>query len=162
MINSNLKKNIYIDMDDTLCDFKSAYLKSMDMHPKIKFPQSTPGFFTNLDPLPGALNCFNWLNNQPEFDVYILTAPSIKNPLCYTEKRLWIEAHLGLTVVNQLIISPHKQLLKGDFLIDDNLTGKGQDKFEGAIIHFGSDQFPNWSTVKNFFETLLTKIESSS
>ena len=46
------------------------------------------------------------------------------NPLCYIEKRLWVEAHLGFDVVNRLIISAHKGLNKGHFLIDDNVEGR--------------------------------------
>jgi len=38
--------------------------------------------------------------------------------------------------------------LKGDILIDDNIKGKGQEIFEGRLIHFGSDQFPDLKSVR--------------
>ncbi len=144
---------IYVDMDDTLCNFRAAYIKHRQDHPEITYPQSIPGFFQNLKPLPHAIETFNWLREQAQFDVFILTAPSVKNPLCYSEKRLWVEEHLGFETVNRLIISAHKGLNKGHFLIDDNEGGKGQDFFEGMIIKYGSNQFPDWLSVRNFFET---------
>jgi len=146
---------IYIDMDDTLCDFQSAYEQSKRINPDIDFPQSVAGFYQNLAPLPGAVDGFHWLNGQPNLDVYLLTAPSIMNPLCYTEKRLWIENNLGFRAVNQLIISPHKNLNKGDYLIDDYTEGRGQEDFEGELIHFGSEAFRNWKAIKTHFQDLL-------
>ena len=38
-------------------------------------------------------------------------------------------------------------LSKGDYLIDNQLNGRGQDKFEGELIHFGSKKFPTWNEV---------------
>jgi len=44
-------------------------------------------------------------------------------------------------------ISPDKSLLKGDYLIDDYDYGKGQDNFDGTLIHFGSSEFKSWREV---------------
>jgi 5'(3')-deoxyribonucleotidase len=148
------KRIIYVDMDDTLCDFKGAFAKCRRENPTLKFPQSVQNFFLDLVPIAGAVEAFTWLSHQPEFEVYILTAPSLKNPFCYIEKRLWIEAHLGFSAVKQLIISPHKNLNKGHYLVDDNVSGKGQEKFEGKLVHFGSNLFPDWPAVHQFFKTL--------
>ena len=145
---------IYVDMDDTLCDFRAAYTKHRQDYPEIPYPQSTPGFFQHLQPLKHAIESFQWLREQPHFDVFILTAPSVKNPLCYIEKRLWVEDHLGFDVVNRLIISAHKGLNKGHFLIDDNVEGKGQEFFEGTVIKYGSNIFPDWLSIRRFFEGL--------
>ena len=145
---------IYVDMDFTLCDFKKSYDQVLQSNPEIKYPQSVPGFFRGLEPIPDAINTYRWLNKQERFSVFILTAPSIKNPLCYTEKRLWVEDHLGIKAVDGLIISPHKGLNKGDYLIDDNVQGKGQEFFEGHLIEFGSTHYPDWVSIKQFFDKL--------
>jgi 5'-nucleotidase len=42
-------------------------------------------------------------------------------------------------------------LLKGDFLIDDYITGRGQEYFEGELIHFGSNQYPDRLSVRERF-----------
>lgn len=141
------KPVLHIDMDDTLCDFTSAWNMVKQKQPEVVYPQSTKGFFFNLAPIEDAIDTVNELRQL--FDVYILTAPSYKNPLCYTEKRLWVEKHFDLEFTKQLIICAHKNLLIGDFLVDDYLSGKGQENFAGKLIHFGSEEFPNWSAVKD-------------
>ena len=99
-------------------------------------------------PIPDAIESVNKLRQSDR--VFILTAPSTRNPLCYTEKRLWIEDHFGYAFTKQLIISPDKSLFIGDFLIDDYESGKGQDGFSGQLIHFGSNDTPDWPAVMRF------------
>ena len=67
--------------------------------------------------------------------------------MSYTEKRVWVEQQLGMEMVERLIISPNKSLLKGDYLIDDNIIGKGQEDFAGQVFQYGSAEFPNWTVV---------------
>jgi len=148
----NPKKVIYVDMDDVLCEFTKAFTTAIKNNPGIKFPQSQYGFFTSLSPIKEAVNSVNYLDEQDEFEVYILTAPSVLNPLCYTEKRIWIENYFGMEMVKKLIISPNKGLNKGDYLIDDNNTGRGQDQFEGKLIKFGYDNFKDWNQVIDYFK----------
>lgn len=147
-----MSKVIYIDMDNVLCNFSKAYHKALLENPEIKFPQSQYGFFRDLEPIIDSIEAVEFLDAQDDFSVYFLTAPSIKNPLCYTEKRLWIEDKFGLEMVQQLIISPNKGLNKGDYLIDDHQSGKGQESFEGELIHFGSDKYKTWKQVLNYFK----------
>ena len=144
-------------MDDVMADFKRGHSKALKKSPDNKYPQSEYGFFMNLKPVHNSKNVINWLMGHPKFDVYILTAPSVMNPLCYTEKRLWIEKHYGMGMVDKLIISPNKGLNKGDYLIDDNISGKGQENFEGTLVHFGSNEFPDWMTVMDIFIELTEK-----
>lgn len=138
---------IYIDMDDVLCDFSGAFKKALDSNPVIPIPQSQFGFYQKLDPLPGAIETLKSLYASSMYTPYILTAPSTRNPFSYTEKRVWIEEWLGYPFVDRLIICSHKGLLKGDILIDDNNSGRGQETFEGRLIHFGSAKFPDWKSV---------------
>ncbi|KZZ60550.1 hypothetical protein, partial [Oleiphilus sp. HI0123] len=119
--------------------------------PELAYPQSQKGFYQSLEPIKDAISVFKWLCEQANFDVYILTAPSLCNPMCYSEKRLWVEQHLGSEHVHRLIISYHKNLLKGDYLIDDRREGRGQESFGGALIQYGSSQFKNWLEVKHYF-----------
>ena len=147
MYNEGYNMIVYIDMDDTLCEFSQAYTAAKRANPEIEYPQSIPGFFENLAPKPGAVESVVQLINTPKYRPYILTAPSTRNPLSYTEKRLWIEQYFGYDFVKRLVISPDKSLLKGDYLIDDYDRGKGQDQFEGELILFGSDAYPDWARV---------------
>lgn len=140
---------MYVDMDDVLCNYSEAFNKAIDKQPDIAYPQSQYGFFADLAPIDGAIEGITTLHKSEQYDVYILTAPSEYNPMCYTEKRKWVEEYLGMEFVKRLIISPHKHLNKGHFLIDDHTEGRGQDKFEGELIHFGSDAWPNWKSITN-------------
>ena len=67
--------------------------------------------------------------------------------MSYTEKRVWVESNFGMEMVERLIISPNKSLLKGEYLIGDNISGKGQEGFEGKILQYGSAQYLDWSTI---------------
>ena len=138
---------VFIDMDDVICDFTTAYKNDLQRNPGINYPQSQYGFFEKLEPLNGAIEVVNLLIESTKFDPYILTAPSTRNPFSYTEKRVWIEKKFGYSFVKKLIICSNKALLKGDVLIDDNTNGKGQEAFEGRFIHFGSNEFPDWDAV---------------
>ncbi|WP_421920409.1 5' nucleotidase, NT5C type [Marinifilum sp.] len=142
---------IYIDMDDVLCDFMGAYHEHIQNCPEMKFPQAQVDFFRNLKPIKGAIEAFDKLSELQNYTVYILSAPSEMNPLSYMEKRIWVENHLGYNAVEKLILSPNKALLKGDYLIDDYTEGKGQDQFEGKLLNFGSNKFPNWNSILNYF-----------
>jgi len=44
------------------------------------------------------------------------------------------------------IMTGDKSLIKGDYLIDD-MTGDGQENFEGEFIQYGSDKFPDWRSI---------------
>ncbi len=143
-----MKKIVYIDMDDVLCDFIGNFNKAKQSNPEIEYPQSKKGFWINLPPLKNAVESVEKLKSK--YDVYVLTAPSVFNPVCYSEKREWVEKYLGFEMCHKLIISPNKALNKGHYLIDDYTEGKGQDNFEGELINFGSEKFKNWNLVCDY------------
>lgn len=141
------KPILYIDMDDTICDYKGAFIKDSSKFPINKFPQSRWGFFANLEPIEGAIETIHEL--MGEFDVWILTRPSYMNPLSYTEKRIWVEKYFGLEFCKKLILCSNKSLLKGDYLVDDSSLC-GQPEFEGEWLQYGTEKFDNWKKVKEY------------
>lgn len=151
---------IYIDMDDVLCDYSTAFRAAVEQSPSIQFPQSQYGFFERLVPISGAVSTLQAIISSTNHDPYILTAPSTRNPWSYVEKRVWVERHLGYEWVERLIICSNKGLLRGDLLIDDNVAGKGQEHFEGRIIHFGSAMFPDWQSVRKHLGLGSTSLDS--
>jgi 5'-nucleotidase len=96
----------------------------------------------------GTGSAANALYDSDRYVPYMLTAPSTKNPLCYTEKRVWVERYLGMRFVERLIICPNKALLIGDILIDDQASGRGQEAFTGTLAQFGSAAYPDWPAVR--------------
>lgn len=147
------KPTIYIDMDGVLCDYMKMRSKYMKRTPENAFPQASYGFFADMDPMPGAIEAYHWL--AANFDVCILTRPSVLNPMCYTEKRVWVERHLGIEACETLIMCTQKWRLIGDYLIDD----MPWPKFQGTQIQFGDLDFPNWKKVLEFFELKLLEKE---
>lgn len=105
------------------------------------------GFFLNNKPMEGAVNAFKALSAK--YDCYIVSTPVWSNPHCWMEKRLWVEKHLGLEANKRLILTHHKNLVKGDYIIDDT-KNHGVDKSEGKHIHFGTDRFIDWKNVLDF------------
>lgn len=146
---------IFIDMDNTICNYMKKREQVIQALPSIKYPQSLPKFFEDMEPMNDAIEVVNWLRKI--HDVYILSAPSGKNVLSYTEKRVWVEKYFDYDLAERLILSNYKDFLKGDVLIDDHKDGKGQDRFEGELILYGGLKYPTWMKIKQKFEKGVTK-----
>jgi 5'-nucleotidase len=158
---STSKTIVYVDMDGVLSDYHSRYRLMKRNEPNIEFPQSQYGFFRKLEPITNAIEAVKKLHDRLDIDLYILSTPSVKNPMSYTEKREWIEEHLGMDFARRLILSTNKGLNIGDFLIDDNINGNGQENFRGTLLHFGSEKFKDWNSVVSFFEDgINTEVKS--
>ena len=112
----NWKPLIYIDMDDTMCNYSAEHITAK-LETGLEYPQSQLGFFERLQPVPGALRAIRGL--EAFATVMFATRPSIKNVHCYTEKAKWIKKYLGEDALDRLIIISDKSLLIGDYLIDD-------------------------------------------
>jgi 5'-nucleotidase len=136
-----MSKIVYIDMDNTLVDF-GAKLKGI--HPSVlsqyegRFDE-IPGLFALMPPVSGALDAYEELHES--FEVYILSTSPWGNPSAWQHKVEWVHLHLGIKrgtpAWKRLILSHHKNLNRGDYLIDDRPWHNGADRFEGGVIHFG-------------------------
>ena len=138
-----MKKIIYIDLDNTLADY-------LGMANELRIDPSKakriPGFFRNLKPMENAINSYNFLNKY--FEVYILSTGPWSNPLSLVEKVEWVKEYLPNAYKN-IIFSHHKDLNKGDYLIDDS-TKNGAAEFTGEHIQIHSDKFPDWNSVIDY------------
>jgi len=141
------KPRLYIDLDGVLCDYVTARDRDLKESPYVLFPQSSDGFFENLEPIHGSIETFKKL--QEHYDVWILTRPSVLNTRSYSGKAVWITVHLGVEVLEKTVMACDKSLLMGDYLIDDQ-TEHGQTEFEGEHIHFDTDKFPDWNSVYKY------------
>lgn len=133
-------------MDHVLCDYSEGFIDYKDKNTGILYPQSIKGFYLDLKPIPGAIEGFKFL--EKHFEVYIATRPSYKNVHCYSEKREWVENYLGLETCKNLGMTPNKNLLIGEYLIDDDPSWK----FNGIQLLFGSEKYPNWESIINYFK----------
>ena len=143
-----IKKILYIDMDNVLVDFPSAFSKiDKDIFDKYDDKDDIPGIFSLMEPLKGSLEAFETLSDK--YDVYILSTAPWNNPSAWSDKLEWVKKFLGDEAYKRLILTHHKNLNKGDYLIDDRLS-RGASEFEGELIHFGSEKFPDWKSVINY------------
>jgi len=148
-----MKKIIYIDMDNVLVDFKTGISK-LSKNTIEKFEghlDDVPGIFNLMEPMKGSIEAFNELSQSEKYDVYILSTAPWDNPTAWSDKLEWVKKYLGKNGYKRLILSHHKNLNAGDYLIDDR-TKNGADKFKGEHIHFGQDKFPTWGQVLEFFK----------
>ena len=144
-----MKKILYIDMDNVLVDFSSGVARISEQL-KIKYKErldEVPGIFSLMKPLTGAVYSFEKLSDK--YDTYILSTAPWKNASAWSDKNLWVRKYLGAKAYKRLILTHHKNLNFGDFLIDDRRSN-GADKFKGKHFVFGSFEYPDWEAVCNY------------
>lgn len=148
-----MKKILYIDMDNVLVDFQSAF-KHFPAETLARYKgdlDDIPGIFEKMDPMPGAIEAFHELSGP--FDTYILSTAPWDNPSAWAHKVEWVHRHLGdgpeSSAYKRLILTHNKQLNIGDFLVDDR-EKNGADRFAGEHIHFDTEDFPDWETVIDY------------
>ena len=103
-----------------------------------------------MKPLEGAIEAFNDLSKL--FDVYILSTSPWDNDTAPGDKVRWVKKYLQPNAYKRLILSHHKNLNIGDYLIDDRIKN-GAGEFTGEHIHFGTEKFPNWNSVVIYLKT---------
>ncbi len=144
------KKIVYVDMDNVLVDFPSAFKKiDQETLDNYTHKDNIPNIFSKMDPMENAIEAFKFLHEN--FELYILSTAPWGNPTAWSDKLLWVKKYLGDIAEKKLILSHHKNLNKGDFLIDDRKKN-GADKFSGELIQFGTNQFPNWTSVIEYMK----------
>ena len=156
-----VRKTVYLDMDNTLVDFQSAFpkidpevLAAYDGH-----EDDIPGIFALMDPWEGAIEAVHELASQ--FDVYVLSTAPWDNPSAWQDKVTWIRDRFGAgpesPLYKRVILSHHKNLNLGAFLVDDKPHKRGADRFHehgGEVIHFGpGGTHETWPEVVAYLKT---------
>ncbi len=143
------KKRIFFDMDGVLVNFESGIEKLSD-EVKEQYKgrlDEVPGIFALMDPIPGAREAVRLLAKY--YDVYILSTSPWNNPTAASDKIEWVKKHMNEIFHKRVILTHHKELCQGDYLIDDR--GKnGTSEFNGEWIHIGSKEFPDMDAVLSY------------
>ena len=136
-------------MDNVLVDFSSGVEKiTEDL--QIEYQgriDEVPGIFSLMKPYLGAIESFKRLSRK--YDTYILSTAPWLNASAWSDKNLWVRKYLGNIAEKRLILSHHKNLNYGDYLIDDR-TANGANLFQGEHIVFGSKKFADWQAVCDY------------
>ncbi|XP_029456424.1 5'(3')-deoxyribonucleotidase, cytosolic type [Rhinatrema bivittatum] len=145
---------VLVDMDGVLADFEGGLLRAYrlrypgephvelaarrgfsvrqqycdvreDLGAKIASIYESPGFFLDLEPVPGAIEAMKEMSNMDNIEVFICTSPLRQYKHCVQEKYLWVEKHLGLKFVERIIMTRDKTLVAADLLFDDKEVIEG-------------------------------------
>lgn len=159
------KKILYVDMDNVVVNFQSG----IDRLPKKVLQDhiehygynkrgepadldDVPGIFGLMEPVAGAIEAITELSSI--FDLYLLSTSPWDNPTAWSDKISWVRRHFGAgetsPVYKRLILSHHKQLNDGHFLVDDRVENGAQEfglKSGSEHIHFGQVDFPDWNSI---------------
>lgn len=154
-----MKKIIYVDMDGVLVNFGDSIKQWFNNYPHLvekyeKCPDHIPGIFRNPKPVEGSIEAIHALYYSGKYDLYIATAAPWGNPYAATDKRFWIEDWFGTLFHKRMFITHNKELLVGDYLIDDRAHNGasqfGQITNRGKLIRFGTEDFPGWNAVLKY------------
>ncbi len=148
-----MKKIVYIDMDNVIVDFPTGIAK-LDEKTRQQYKgnyDEVEGIFGLMEPMPRAIEAVHQLAEK--YDIYVLSTSPWHNPSAWIDKIKWIHRYFGedknSVLYKRVILSHHKNLNQGDYLIDDR-TANGADKFKGEHIHFGTEKFPDWESVLKY------------
>ena len=142
---------LYIDMDNTLVDFASAF-PHVDKRMLRAYEDDCddiPGIFAFMQPMPGAIEAVHTLSER--YDIYVLSTAPWDNPSAWSDKLRWIHRNFGSepgsVLYKRLVLSHHKDLNRGAILVDDRPHRNGAAEFEGIVVPFGYPKFPDWTSV---------------
>ena len=146
---------VFFDMDGTLADFTgyADKLKRLHLVQGDSRPDCWPHIFRNLKPVTGAVEAVKRISDAG-YEVYIASTNPWLNDEGAMDKIGWIKRWFGgdgpeNPFYKRVILTHHKELLTGDYLIDD-WTAHGAEQFKGTLIRFGSKEFPDWKTVTDW------------
>ncbi|NXT04724.1 NT5C protein, partial [Prunella fulvescens] len=158
---------VLLDMDGVLADFEGAVLREFrarfpaeprvelaerrgfsvreqyrslreDLAAKVASVYESPGFFLDLDPIPGALEAVQEMLHMQDTEVFICTSPLRKYEHCVVEKYKWVEKHLGSEFVERIILTRDKTVVAADLLFDDKDTIQGLNSISMVGCWLGS------------------------
>ena len=148
-------------MDGVIVNFGKAIENFFEQHPHLierykSHPDHIQGLFRNAPPMEGAIEAIKKLHESGKYELFIATAAPWGNPMAAMDKRFWIEDYFGNLFHKKMFITHRKDLLMGDYLIDDR-TKNGAGEFKGELLQFGvnyengkTGKYPTWESILDY------------
>lgn len=134
IVHGMTKPIVFIDMDGTINKFlKPSDLWSYSVAECLlgeenedldRAVMTKRDFWLNIPPMVGAIDVVERMYER--YDCYILSTPWNGYPDCVRDKMEWMSKKFPFFSTKKMIFTHHKNLLRGDILIDDhpkNITG---------------------------------------
>ena len=144
------KKIVYFDMDNVLVNFESG-IDQTPIEVQKKYEghlDDVPSIFSLMKPNEDMVELFNKMFEDERYDCYVLSTSPFDNPTAASDKIEWTKKYLP-KAYKRVILSHHKHLNVGDYLIDDR-TANGAGKFGGELIQYGTEKFPTVESIKTY------------
>lgn len=136
---------LYLDMDSVLVDFAGAVKNKLTPEETEKYRDhydDVPDIFSRMEPIEGAVEAFDYISSH--FNTFLLSTAPWDNNNAWSDKVRWVKKYLGPKAKKRLILSHHKNLNQGSFLIDDS-SRNGAKEFCGKWFQFGKAPYENWT-----------------
>ncbi|GAB3355022.1 5'-3'-deoxyribonucleotidase [Arachidicoccus ginsenosidivorans] len=174
----NKRKTIAIDMDGVLANVEPQLVKYYNKYygasltletiqgmsgaeafPKdapTRYMLNQPGFFRDLEVMPGAIDAVRQL--MKDYEVYVVSAAT-EFPLSLFEKYEWLREHFPFIDWRHIVLCGDKSIISTDYMIDDYC--KNLDVFKGKTLMFHAYhnttlhhhfRVRSWSEVVDWFE----------
>lgn len=174
---TEFNKTVLVDMDGVLASFDGSAIAHLspdeivprtnfyitddypvEIRPSIEAVYNAPGFFENLQPMPGVLEAWQTMVDNG-YEPRIASAPLSSNRTSVEGKIKWLDRimvpEFGVKIVEDAIIDANKWAYPGLALIDDRpevSTGPdGQNVAEWKQILFGWPHLENVPLAKTAF-----------
>ncbi len=159
------KTRVFVDMDGCLAEFKSVN-RFEDLFEK--------NYFLNLRPHANIVETVKALNQNPNYEVYILSSVLQESGYAKQEKMLWLEQYLPELNEEQIIFSQCNKskvafvpngIKETDILLDDYNLNLKEWKLAGArpikVVNGINDKHHSWSGLRiNYMESASDSINT--
>lgn len=150
------KSILHIDMDGVIADFdKGVQLLEpgmpWDRENVDRVCEANSRIFEHLPEMEDGIESVKRIKDSDKYQIFFLSTPMCNVHDSYTGKAVWLYKKFGDWSYKKLILTHRKDLVMGDYLIDDRIAN-GVDRFIGKHIHFGTREFPNWDSILKYLE----------
>jgi 5'-nucleotidase len=139
-------------------DFQTRAIREL-LHPKqltkLNRIIDTPGFFSDIEVMPGAVETVYKLTQF--YEVFVATA-CMEFPTSFRDKFDWLQKHFKFIPWTNIVFCGYKSIIQSDYLIDDHVRNLNAFKGTGILFsaphNLGNNNFrrvSDWKEVSELF-----------